>query len=265
MPDIMSNIMNIESIIANCENREEEPCKGNCMEKLEKEKHELACHVQTPSLLESCNTMFIVRDTDVALLGFAEKLEKWTEKSIRENEFGTAWLGNLVLSSKIGTVETGKDTDVFCDGMIVRSEILSSIDAHPDSFVLIIKTETYGEPALKMWKLIFEKFLPHAEYLFYSSSPDLGVSLTNDKEFQDHYVVFYENDLNIVELNCLTEQELKSLISATYSLKQPVSMKALRVVTEIQRLTEMKFNLSKNQLKPKFHPWIVLSAEDIAI
>lgn len=40
----------------------------------------------------------------------------------------------------------GKNTDVFCDGMIVRAEVLSSIDAHPDSFVLIIKTETYDEP-----------------------------------------------------------------------------------------------------------------------
>lgn len=50
------------------------------MEILERQKYELACHVQTPSCLDSCNTgMFIVRDVDVAIFEFVKKLEEWTK------------------------------------------------------------------------------------------------------------------------------------------------------------------------------------------
>lgn len=156
-----------------------------------------------------------------------EKLEKlideWTSKDHMENGFGLKWLGNIVLGSGVGTVDTGKQTDLRCRGSIV--------DYCRNGNELTINTETAWTANLQMWVKVIEKYLPDAELTYNTEELGCDISHTNDPDLVGRYILDYYGDGDfesdweasedtarkvLQELLNTTETDLEKLIQMTY-------------------------------------------------
>ena len=78
------------------------------------------------------------------------KIEEWTSKDYKKNDFGHNWLGNIIGFSKIDSMKDGEFINVRCRGRLDYMELTT------DS--LVITTETAWSPQIKMWKMIIDKY-----------------------------------------------------------------------------------------------------------
>ena len=122
-----------------------------------------------------------------------ERLEKliggWTSKDYMKNGFGHKWLGNIVLGSGVGTVDTNKETDLRCRGTI--------IDYYRNENELVINTETAWSPMLQMWVKVLEKYLPGAELIYNADECGNDINDTNDPCLAGKYILDYYGDEDI--------------------------------------------------------------------
>ncbi len=122
-----------------------------------------------------------------------ERLEKliggWTSKDYMKNGFGHKWLGNIVLGSGVGTVDTNKETDLRCRGTI--------IDYYRNENELVINTETAWSPMLQMWVKVLEKYLPGAELIYNADECGNEINDTNDPCLAGKYILDYYGDEDI--------------------------------------------------------------------
>ena len=122
-----------------------------------------------------------------------EKLEKlldeWTSKDYMPNGFGHKWLGNVVLGSGVGSVDTNDITHLRCRGTL--------LDYYRHGNELTINTETAWSPMLKMWVKVLEKYLPGAELVYNAEECGNGVQCTNDPALLGRYVIDYYGDEDI--------------------------------------------------------------------
>lgn len=109
------------------------------------------------------------------------KIVNWTSKNYMNNGFGTSWLGNVVLGSEVGTVDTDPKTDVECRGSI------DFID-HNDTQIQI-QTETAWVPMLAVWQKVIDKYLPGAKIIYDATEHGNGIYYTNDLELKDCYYI----------------------------------------------------------------------------
>lgn len=65
----------------------------------------------------------IHHDNQSQLEDFMKLLELWTSSNAMENGFGTSWLGNIVLHSGVGTIDTRTDSDLRCRGALNALEL----------------------------------------------------------------------------------------------------------------------------------------------
>ena len=117
-----------------------------------------------------------------------ESLEKWTSKNYKENGFGKSWLGNVVLGSGIGTVDTDEKTDIHCRGSITYMDI-------EDKDVLLT-TETAWVPMLSIFYGILSKYDIDADIIYTAEEPGCLIYATNDPDLigKFHVYVYEEED-----------------------------------------------------------------------
>lgn len=123
-----------------------------------------------------CNTDITIKHEDKALVkALYDKIEDWTSRDYKENDFGNGWLGNVVLGSGIDA------DDLRYRGMITSCELAD------DS--IILWTETAWGPMVKMWQRIVDRYLPGAEITFSAEEPGNGIYETNDSCYDGLYVI----------------------------------------------------------------------------
>lgn len=148
-------------------------------------------------------------------------LEDWTsEERNNENGFGHNWLGNIVLNSKIGTVDTGKKTDCRCRGEIVYMDNLGG--------EIVIQTETAWAPIMDIWKRVVDKYLPGAEITYSAEESGCEIYYTNDPCLQGLYYVdvYTDNDsyteteftqdavIDVLRENGISEKEIENFANS---------------------------------------------------
>ena len=131
----------------------------------------------------------INHENETELQKLSNLIDEWTSKDYMENGFGNNWLGNVVLGSGVGTVNTDKETDLRCRGTIIHSMVTDN--------QLIIDTETAWSPMLQMWVKILEKYLPDAELIYNADECGNGVNDTNDPALEGKYILDYYGDEDI--------------------------------------------------------------------
>lgn len=151
----------------------------------------------------------INHSNEKALKKFYSKLETWLATDAMQSSWPGNWLGNLVLNSGIGTVDTGANTDFRCRGYVVDMDI--------DSCSISIHTETAWSPCLRLFSAIIKKYLPKAELVFTAEESGNELYSTNDPAMEGMYVLdIWENEFihdNICEgLNFLSQSELEKYL-----------------------------------------------------
>ena len=131
----------------------------------------------------------INHENETELQKLSNLIDEWTSKDYMKNGFGNNWLGNIVLGSGVGTVDTDKETDLRCRGTIIHSMVTDN--------QLIIDTETAWSPMLQMWVKILEKYLPDAELIYNADECGNGVNDTNDPALEGKYILDYYGDEDI--------------------------------------------------------------------
>lgn len=145
-----------------------------------------------------CSTTITINcQNEQKLKRFEEKLNEWMKGT--ENGFGDAWLGNIVINSKIGTVNENSETDLRCRGSVVYMERFEN--------QLVIDTETAWSPMLQMWQKLLEKYLPDAELIYSAEECGCGLYCTNDIELAGRYRIEIWGNINISYDNCWDASE----------------------------------------------------------
>lgn len=125
----------------------------------------------------SCITKItIFHENEDELKKLETLIKEWTNKDRGHDH---AWLGNIVIGSKIGTVNTGESTDVLCRGDITRIELTGDN--------LVIEVDYAWSPKLRMWRLLLDKYIPDATFV-YNTEVD-SVHWTNDPDLEGMYCI----------------------------------------------------------------------------
>ena len=129
-----------------------------------------------------CHISIVIKHKDKReLKKFYKLMKKWLSKHYCDNDFGHNWCGNLVGNSGVGTVDTGKDTDLSCKSWI------SSYFLRKGN--LFVHMHSAWEPDMLLWVKILEKYLPEATLTYVAEEPLTNLYCTNDPEIQNHYCV----------------------------------------------------------------------------
>ena len=144
--------------------------------------------------------ILITHNNENELKVFDKLLDQWTSRDYMKNGFGHNWLGNIVLGSGIGTVDTNSETDFRCRGTIDYK------DLYKDE--LTIETSTAWSPMLRMWVELVNKFIPNADITYTAEEPGCGIHYTNDPDLEGKYILDswdddIESDYEIEEITLI--------------------------------------------------------------
>ena len=157
-----------------------------------------------------------------------EKLEKfideWTSKDYMPNGFDNKWLGNIVLGSGVGTVDTNIETDLRCRGTI--------IDYYRNGNQLVINTETAWTPMLQMWVKILEKYLPNAELIYNADECGFDINDTNDPDLVGKYILDYYGDGDIESDWEASEETVRKTLQELLNTEETDVEKLIHMVYE---------------------------------
>jgi hypothetical protein len=153
-----------------------------------------------------CLTNITINGNENDLKVFDKLLDQWTSRNYIKNGFGHSWLGNIVLGSGIGTVDTNPETDIRCRGSITQKQLCDDM--------LDIQMETAWVPMLDMWVKLVEKFIPEADITYTAEEHGCGIFCTNDPDLVDKYVVDSWDD----DIESDWEMEEKTLIEILQKL-----------------------------------------------
>lgn len=162
-----------------------------------------------------CETYIEIRSLEVGSKN-VDKLEsnihKWVAPTTNEGKqnryrYGERDLRNIVLNSGIGTIDTGKETDLECRGSLLSLErffgsanknqqIESISEDLADMDIIALRTETEGVPRLGMWVKLISRDLPNAVLVYRASEYNTSLFVTNDETLTGKYVVVVSNEEN---------------------------------------------------------------------
>lgn len=165
--------------------------------------------------LNMCETYIEIRSLEVGSKN-VDKLEsnihKWVAPTTNEEtqnsyRYGERDLRNVVLNSGIGTIDTGKETDLECRGSLLSLErffssanknqqIESISEDLADMDIIALRTETEGVPRLGMWVKLISRDLPNAALVYRASEYNTSLFVTNDETLIGKYVVVVSNEEN---------------------------------------------------------------------
>ena len=189
-----------------------------------------------------CNTNITINHESETEIEKLEKLiNEWTSRDYMENGFGNNWLGNIVLGSGVGTVDTDKETDLRCRGTI--------IDYYRIENQLIINTETAWVPMLQMWVKVLEKYLPDAELIYNAEECGFDITCTNDSDLVGKYILDYYGD-----------GDFESEWEADEDTARETLQKMLGTTeTDVKKLIEMAY---EDDLDISIHQWEYADVSD---
>lgn len=121
----------------------------------------------------------INHDDEQKLKTFSEQIEQWMKTPALPDVTWSNWLGNIILNAGIGTVDTGKSTDLRCRGSVTYLEFMGDY--------ISIDTETAWVPMMLMWQKLVDKYLPDAEITYCAEECGCGIFWTNDPLWADRY------------------------------------------------------------------------------
>ena len=111
-------------------------------------------------------------DDEQKLKAFSEQIERWMKTPALPDVTWSNWLGNIILNAEIGTVDTGKSTDLRCRGDVTYLEFMSDY--------ICIDTETAWVPMMQLWQKLVDKYLPDAEITYCAEECGCELYWTND-------------------------------------------------------------------------------------
>lgn len=156
-------------------------------------------------------TMFFTGEED-ELEKLKALIEKWTSKNYLKNDFGTSWLGNVVLGAGFSL------NDFECRGSILYIEDILLDDDNNLPF-LQIECESAWIPMPEMWYAIVGKYASNCKVYWYAEEPGCELYQTNDIDklfFKEDYVVeYYPDDKNKDKFTDIFEE-----CTDTYTAKQ---------------------------------------------
>ena len=158
----------------------------------------------------------------------------WTSKDAMESGFGLTWLGNVVLNSGIGTINTNPDTDISCRGSISDYSITEE--------QLVVVTETAWSPMLEMWVKIVDKHSPETE--IYYTAEELGCEIlcTNDPDVDGkYYLDSWDEEYECYD--CIDEESLIPILQSYLDTDE----------SEINSLIDLLDDLDDSELS--VHQW----------
>lgn len=133
-------------------------------------------------MANSCTTKICIsHENEDALKELCNLIDYWTSDKFEERRNVNSWLGNIVIGSQIGTIDTGEATDVCCRGDLLEATVSEN--------TLIIETVTTGSPKLQMWKKVLDKYLPSAELIYCAEDKEDGILSTNDPDREECYYI----------------------------------------------------------------------------
>lgn len=182
----------------------------------------------------------ISHETETEIEKLGKLIDEWTSKDYMENGFGHDWLGNVVLGSGVGTVDTDAKTDLRCRGSITYREVNGN--------QITMSTETAWAPMLKMWLKIIDKYLPGAELIYSAEEFGCGICTTNDPDLVGKYVIDYWGDKNI---------------ESDWEAKEETAVELLQIIldtteTNIEKLIAMA---EKYDSDVSVHKWLYFKPE----
>jgi hypothetical protein len=124
------------------------------------------------------------------LNAFFDKVEEWSDKQYKTNDFdnGTlGWLGNIVGNSGLAewkVKENGRED--FVPSISCRGS-LQTFELHDNS--INIDTETAWGPMLEMWRLLCDKYLQGADIYYTAEESGNGLYQTNDPDVAGTYYI----------------------------------------------------------------------------
>lgn len=174
---------------------------------------------------------------------FFEKLKEWTSKDYCDNGFGKMWLGNIIGNSGIDNRDSG-DFTLNCQGEITEMYM-------PDDNAIIISTETAWVPALKMWRILLNTYLPDADLVYTAEECGMGIYVSNDPYYVGNYVIDSNDDSIIESSSCISPKELQGILQNLLHTEE----------TNIDKLMEMK---EDSEFEDVFyiHQWDMVESED---
>lgn len=149
-----------------------------------------------------CYTQIKIKDKNVET--FYKKIEEWTSHNYCENGFGNTWLGNIVGNSGIDNMDSG-DFSVSC-----RGSITDMFMENEDT--LAICTETAWSPALRMWRILLNKYLPDATLTFIAEESSMGLYITNDPSYVGNYIIDTYDEEIIDYMDNVSESRLREYL-----------------------------------------------------
>ena len=181
-----------------------------------------------------CYTRIRVEDEKKNLENFKSLVEKWTSHNFGKNDFGLNWLGNIVGNSKIGTIDTEDESFLACRGRLLEIEV------HDGE--MIIDTETAWGPMLKMWAILFEKYLPDAIFYYAAEEGGTGLYITDDPLMENKYVIYSDGEDEIEYDSEATEETVVNILKECLKVKKEISLNNLLTI-----LSEGDFPISINK------------------
>lgn len=167
-----------------------------------------------------CYTQIKIEDKNVET--FKKKIEEWTSHNYCENDFGNTWLGNVVGNSGIDNRDS-REFSISCRGSIMSME-------QTNDNTLIIHTETAWSPALKMWRVLLENYLPGASLTFVAEECGMELYVTNDPSYVGNYIIdTYDEDI-IEYMDNVSESSLREYLMDLLHTDE----------TNIEKLLQMK-------------------------
>ena len=169
-----------------------------------------------------CISYISVQSEDkLGLQILSDNVDLWTSYNAIENGFGTHWLGNIVLNSGLGTIDTSDPSHLECRGYLESIELVEN--------ELIVQTCTAWRPMLQIWTRLAESYLSEYDVIYTCEEPGMGIYYTNDPANNDYILRGdYEKVFGCGE-QYVDERLLVQLLQALLKVK----------ITDVDKLIDM--------------------------
>lgn len=168
-------------------------------------------------------------------------IKEWTSYDRAKNDFGSNWLGNVVLGAEIGST-----SDFECRGYILN------VSVHGER--VCIQEETAQRPMVGLWLAVVEKYSPDAYIEYIADNKGNGIYITNDVRQVGLY------DVDIYEDEILSRVEDLELCELSRDRATEVLQYALR--TSRDYFAELVYEFERLGFG-KVYQWEFVQAEDV--
>ena len=170
------------------------------------------------------------------LYNFIEKATSNKSKYTDVSDFGSNWLGNVLLECDLMTLDDVKNNTVPCR----RRGSIIYVDITDDQ--VIVDTETAWVPMMQVWQKVVEKLnLDDVDIIYTAEEPGCELYWTNDPVVDGTYMIefFAENDHERNIFNRIFESDDDSLYELTKKDIDCYTLKAKKLFPDLRSLNDL--------------------------